>query len=166
MIDVVKMRRIECISVPKAIAICEQVKDIYGFEVSVKMVRTILKDEFNLSFVKAKKLTANTNADRALVLRQQFALKMLPLLKKGQRIINVDETWISETSFIRKTWGTKAGEGNTLLNPVTPRLAMITAIDTEGRVWFALTQVNTNSSIIGLFLQHFTAQLDREMPGW
>jgi len=43
---------------------------------------------------------------------------------------------------------------------------MITAIDSDGNVWFSLTQVNTNSSIIGLFLRHFAQQLDRERPGW
>jgi len=43
---------------------------------------------------------------------------------------------------------------------------MVAAIDTEGSVWYSLTQVNTNSSIISLFLLHLSKRLDREMPGW
>jgi len=84
--------------------------------VGAKLVRVVMKDDCNLSFVKSKKLTSNANADRALVLRQQYALAMLPLLKKGRRVINIDETWLNETSFIRKTWADKNGEGNTQLN--------------------------------------------------
>ena len=38
---------------------------------------------------------------RCLVLRQQYALKMLPLLESGRRIINVDESWLNGTNFVR-----------------------------------------------------------------
>ena len=42
-----------------------------------------------------------------MVLRQQYAKEMLPLLEQGTRIINVDESWLSETNFIRKMWAPK-----------------------------------------------------------
>ena len=57
---------------------------------------------------------------------------MLELLKQQKRIINIDETWISESSFIRRTWAPRDGRGNITLNAVTPRLSMIAAIDTDG----------------------------------
>ena len=40
------------------------------------------------------------------------------------------------------------------------------AIDTDGRIWFALSQSNTDSNVFGLFLAHLCAQLDSETPGW
>ena len=60
-----------------------------------------MKQDFKLSFVKAKKLQPLTNSERNLVLRQQYALKMLKILNEGKRVINVDESWLKETSFIR-----------------------------------------------------------------
>ena len=69
-----------------------------------------MKETFKLSFIKSKKLNPNVNTDRSLVLRQQYALKMFEILKKGNRVINIDETWINETSFIRKTWGEKTAK--------------------------------------------------------
>ena len=44
------------------------------------------------------------NMDRCLVLRQQYALAMLSVLDSGKRVINVDETWLSESNYIRKAW--------------------------------------------------------------
>ena len=73
-------------------------------DVSSKLVIQVMKKEFQLSFVKSKKLHPQANSDRAIVLRQQYALEMLKLLKQKKRIINIDETWLNETSFVRKTW--------------------------------------------------------------
>ena len=91
---------------------------------------------------------------------------MLKLLDQGKRIINLDETWLNETSFIRRTWAPKDGTGNVKLKPVTPRLSMIAALDTNGRVWFALSHANTDSNMMALFLSHLLQALDSETPGW
>ena len=91
---------------------------------------------------------------------------MLPLLETKTRVINVDETWLNESSFIRKTWAPRNGQGNMKLNSVTPRLSMIAAIDTEGHVWFSLNHANTDSNVMATFLHHLKHELDRESPGW
>ena len=84
---------------------------------------------------------------------------MLDLLKQGKRIINIDQTWLNETSFIRRAWSSREGLGNTTLNTISPRLSMIAAIDTEGEIWFSLSHSNTDSNMIALFLQHLTLTL-------
>ena len=43
---------------------------------------------------------------------------------------------------------------------------MIAALDTDGRVWFALSHAATDSNMMALFLQRLTQELDRESPGW
>jgi hypothetical protein len=125
-----------------------------------------MREDLKLSFLKAKKLNPQANSDRALVLRQQYALEMMHLLSLEKRVINIDESWINETSFTRKTWSKRDGRGNTQLNSVSPRLSMIAAIDTDGRVWFTLSHANTDSNMMALFLQSLTKTLDRETPGW
>ena len=40
------------------------------------------------------------------------------------------------------------------------------ALDTEGRMWCALTQANTDADVMTLFLRYQTHQLDIETPGW
>ena len=130
------------------------VKEQADVELSLKQIRLALRKDCRLGFVRAKKFQPRANSDRCLVQRQQYALEMLKLLDQGKRIINLDETWLNETSFIRRTWAPKDGTGNVKLKPVTPRLSMIAALDTDGRVWFALGHANTDSNVMALFLSH------------
>ena len=48
------------------------------------------------------------NTDRSLVLRQKFAMVMLPLLASGKRIINLDESSVPFLDFRHHKWGPKA----------------------------------------------------------
>ena len=50
--------------------------------------------------------------------------------------------------------------------PVYQKLSLIAAIDTEGRVYAALSQVNTDSDMFLLFMHSLTKKLDEETPGW
>jgi len=49
---------------------------------------------------------------------------------------------------------------------VAPRLSLIAALDTEGRAYFSLTQVNTDQYVMLVFLRHLVKTLDQERPGW
>ena len=49
---------------------------------------------------------------------------------------------------------------------VNPRISLIAALDTEGKIWFALTQANTDSDVIITFLQYLIKRLDLDTPGW
>ena len=131
-----------------------------------KLIRNIMRSEFKLSYKRAKKLHPSVNSDKNIVLRQQYALVMLRLLSQGKRIINLDESWLNETSFIRKTWAERNGDGNASLHTVSPRVSMIAALDTNGNTWFTLSQANTDSNMIALFLHSLTKHLDKESPGW
>ena len=63
-----------------------------------------MRKEMNLVFKMTRKVAPRANSERCLVLRQQYALSLLAVLGQGKRIINVDETWLNETNFQRKTW--------------------------------------------------------------
>ena len=69
---------------------------------------------------------------------------MISLLDNRKSIINVDESWLNETSFVRKIWAPGDSAATVSLKPLTPRLSIIAALDTEGRVYFTLTQANTD----------------------
>ena len=43
---------------------------------------------------------------------------------------------------------------------------MLVALDTDGRIWCALTQANTDADVMTTFLRHLVRQLDQEDPGW
>ena len=73
-------------------------------KLSVQAVRQVFKKSMGLSFRRVRKVPIQANLDRCLVLRQQYGLAMLSLLGSGKRVINVDETWLAESNYIRKAW--------------------------------------------------------------
>ena len=77
---------------------------------------------------------------------------MLELLEQGFTIINIDESWINELDFARRKWHDR-NESNSLPRKcVSPRLSVLAAIDTEGRVFMAMTTSNTTSEVVCLFV--------------
>ena len=80
------------------------VEEERGLEVSTKLVRFVFRKELAMGYRVAKAVPAQCNLERVLVLRQQYSLRILPLLEKGRRIINVDESWLNQTRHLRRTW--------------------------------------------------------------
>ena len=100
------------------------------------------------------------------MLRQQYALTFLDLDLKAKTIINVDETWLNGTRFLRRVWTPTDAPATFNDNQVAPRISVIAALDTAGRVYCALTQATTDSDVMCTFLRHLKRQLDQETPGW
>ena len=46
------------------------------------------------------------------------------------------------------------------------RLALIAALDTEGRIYFAVTHANTDSDVILSFMRRLDIMLSIETPDW
>jgi len=82
----------------------EKVAEDYSIPVGSKLVTYVMTKEMNLVYRQVKKVAPQANSQRCLVLRQQYAISLMALLAQGKRIINVDETWLNETNFQRKTW--------------------------------------------------------------
>ena len=92
-----------------------------------------------MGFRMAKTVPIQSNLERTLVLRQQYSLKILPMLEAGHRLINVDESWLNYTRHLRRTWVPSDAPSTFREKQVHPRVSLILALDTEGRIWFSLT---------------------------
>ena len=91
---------------------------------------------------------------------------MLKLLEAGKRIVNVDESWMNDSTYFFKCWAPKHEANVVAKKPVIPRISVVAAIDTEGNVWYSLAQCNTDSEVFSLFMKMLVAQFDAELPGW
>jgi hypothetical protein len=49
---------------------------------------------------------------------------------------------------------------------IRPSISAIAAIDSNGHVYLSLTQSNSNSRMMGVYLRHLSSKLDRDRPGW
>jgi len=104
----------------------------------------MIKTETNLKYRRAKKVPIQSNSERCLVLRQQYSTRMLEFLKSGKRVINIDETWLNETNFVRKMWCDVDNNQSISLKSINPSLSMIAALDNEGRIYFSLSHASTD----------------------
>ena len=75
-----------------------------NLEVNLKFVRSVMRKDLGMGYRLAKKVPIQSNLERTLVLRQQYSITMLPLLEQRKRVINVDESWLNQTRFLRRTW--------------------------------------------------------------
>ena len=75
-----------------------------GLEVALPKIRQMIRKDLRMGYRRAATVPVQANSERCLVLRQQYVLKMLPLLESGRRIINVDESWLNQTRFTRRLW--------------------------------------------------------------
>ena len=91
---------------------------------------------------------------------------MLPLLRDGTRILNIDESWLNETNFTRQMWCPSKAPATITQKAISHRLSLIAALDTEGNVYYSLTQANTDQNVMLAFLLHLVNQLDLERPSW
>ena len=54
-----------------------------------------MRGQLGLGYRKASGVPVQSNSERCLVLRQQYALRMIQLLQSNKRVINVDESWVN-----------------------------------------------------------------------
>ena len=60
-------------------------------------------------------------------------------LRKGKKIINIDETWIGELDYRKQKWRKRGCPNTVTAKEVTPRLTLIAAVDTQGKIYLAMT---------------------------
>jgi hypothetical protein len=98
----------------------------------------VLRQKLGLRFKRIKKIPFRGYSEKNLVLRQQFAMKLLELLESGKRLLNIDESWMTSTNFKRSKWREHGTTNSMPEKFMTHRVAIIAAIDTEGDVYASL----------------------------
>ena len=133
---------------------------------TAEQVKKVMKDDMGLAYRMIKRIPVQANQKRCLVLRQQYALVMLPLLRDGTTILNIDESWLNSTSFTHSAWSKPGTSATISEKPISYRIALIAALDTEGRIYYSLTQANTDQNVMMVYLQYLLDLLDLERPSW
>ena len=64
------------------------------------------------------------------------------------------------TDFRRRKWRPPGSTNSIAKKLMVPRVSMIVAMDTEGEVFLSLTQSNTNSQVMEIFMRQLVLKLD------
>ena len=97
-------------------------------------IRHVMRHDMGMRYKKIKPVSIHANSPKNLVLRQQFTLELIKQLHAGKTIINVDETWLGMADFRRMKWCPHKDTNSVPVMQLQPRISMIVALDTSGRV--------------------------------
>ena len=126
----------------------------------------VLRNNLRMRYRRVKRTSPNANSEDCMSKRHECAKVLLRELDAGKRIINIDETWIGEMDYRRYKW-CGHNEANSLSSKdVAPRLALLTAVDNLGGLYMAMTQVNTDHEVFGVFMTKLVGKLTTEDPDW
>jgi hypothetical protein len=129
-------------------------------------VASVMKHDVGLRFRKVVATNPRCNSERSLVLRQQFALRLIRLFQDRPRIIDVDESWLGMADFRRTKWLPADVPRTTTKAIMAPRISFIVALDNHGEVYWALNQGNSNADVMCLFLRALVTRLSKESRHW
>lgn len=119
-----------------------------------------------MSYKRIHKTAFHANANSSLVKRLEYAKAMLPILASGRRVINIDESTIPFLDFRNHKWGQIGMKNTRSSKDLAPKVNMIAALDTEGRIYIALTQTNTDTDVMTTFLTRLAMVLTAEDKEW
>ena len=108
----------------------QAVRNETGLEVKRNQVAKFMKKEMHLGYRQVRTVPVQCNTQRCLVLRQQYALKMLPLLESKKRVINIDESSVPFLDFRHHKWAPRSCKNSIPRRDLAPKVNMIVAIDT------------------------------------
>ena len=137
-----------------------------NLELPVAEVRKVLHENLNMRYRVIKKVEYQGNSERCLVTRMLYAKKMLTLLSEGKRIINIDESWLPHLDFRDKKWRQRGERNTASFKQLGHRVNMIAALDTDGNLYMSLTQFNTDSDAMLMFMTHLCTTLTSEDRNW
>ena len=126
----------------------------------------IMKEDLGMSYKRISTVALHTNSEKNRILRQQFALKLVELLRQGKRIINVDESWLNALDYRCMKWRAYKSTNSISKVQVVPRISVIVGIETTGAVYLSLLQSNNNTQTMELFFKSLVRKLDSERKDW
>ena len=144
--------------------VTEAVRVEHGMIIKPAYASSVMRLRFGMKFNKIKKVAYLANSDRSLVVRQLFAKKMLALLDEGFIILNLDETFLNQGDLRYRKWQMKNEENSMRERSIDPLLKVFAAVSSEGDVYMAVSQRNTDSETFCLFMQKLIAKLQKERP--
>ena len=122
--------------------------------------------DLGYKFRKVNHIAMSANSERSLVLRQQWAITLLKENPSKKVLLNLDETWCGMSDWRRYKWRAPDCKNSVRAFQMTPRITMLTAVDTLGNVYISCAQSNSNQSMMSLFWKSLASKLDKERPNW
>jgi hypothetical protein len=146
--------------------VLKMLKEKHDLQLKAPELRQIMREDLGLRWRKIKEVSLHENSVRNLVLRQRFAMALLEAAMTKTRIINIDESWLGMEDFRRMKWQPPLNSNFVGKKLWQPRISLLLALDNYGESYVAVSQSNTNSNTILLFIRGLVKQLNESSRHW
>ena len=119
-----------------------------------------------MSYKKIYKKEILANTLKAKQKRQYAAYLFARLIAEGKQVINIDESTLDQTYYIRKGWGVKGQKLFTVKGTRLNKFNIIAAASNHGAVWFQTNNGKNNSITFWNFILNLILNLQEENPLW
>ena len=99
----------------------------------------VLNTDLSMSYRKITVQAVNFNSSRNVYLRQAWARRYLKSDMKSKVLLNIDESWLSNTDLRAMKWGFRGHNNNLEKKTMNPRISLMVAIDTLGNVYYSIS---------------------------
>ena len=124
-----------------------------------------MKTTLGLKYRRLKPVKETHNHPLVLTERKNASEIMISLIRDGRVLVNIDETVISQTTFHSKVWSSGKEGFAPKENRWRDSLKLIAAIDTEGRLFYSVSENNSNMQMFSTFLRQLVSHYERLLPG-
>ena len=76
----------------------------------------------------------------------------------------VDESWLTSLDQRRKKWAPRCHKNSVVQKELGRKVNIICGLDTDGRVYASIHQINTDESVFVTFLTKLVETLQKEDP--
>ena len=144
----------------------DEVHRVHQVSHKLHLVKSVMNEEVGMRYRRIKRIQLQQNSDINIILRHQWALKYIELLKQGYRFINADESWASELQYQRMKWRAPGTTNSVPVKQVQPRISIIAALDMSGQILCSLSHSNTTSNTMSLYIKGLVRCLDKQDVKW
>ena len=127
-------------------------KEKVKLNVNKQMIRKYLKCRLGLSYKIIKPITVNHNYSVNKLKRQYSSSKYIEFLYEGKRIINIDESIISDSDPRKRGWWFPNTRNQHTRNQRINNVNLIFGISSKGEFFYTVNSGKTNSDTFFWFI--------------
>jgi hypothetical protein len=116
-------------------------------DIKAHTMRKIFRKELNLRYKRCSKTSTDWNQPRLKAIRSVFSEKLLGLMNQNKRILNIDETSMTTTTYSHYSWGSKGKTLRITSKPISPRATVLAGVDNLGNLYASVFLCNGNRQI-------------------
>lgn len=147
-------------------AVTKILKDDQEIELSYNQARKIFSTSLKLKWKRIRGNDSYVKTEVNVMLRKEFALQVIEVIRRGSIILNYDESAILSTSNRNFSWDRRGSTCQRAVGKKISGLSILLAVSSTGGLHFQFLDGNNNKGSVAAYFISLALSLDQSSPGW